>query len=624
MPPQTAATPQSTSATEPNTTCSNNNQPNSSTPTSNHIPAPSTSDNQSQTIDTCTNAPVEDQNTDIPTDHFAPVIYETLEPTVAQYSEPVQNDSFAIPPQESIAQIVPSNTLPNQQDYVPNTTPSDPIQDNTVHTVPVRDPYAVNQGQAEIGWANSTSNVLDWQSNTSYPPSLEDQELERQRQEHAARHEIEDHKEQEERERRKQELHAQKELEDRDRKERDDQAQRTSDAMFAAAATRRTYPDDTISQTMQQYFPNQGLSRQKYTIAAGDTLESIAVKQLHDSRLASLIHDINKHLIPYRIENGKKLLQMTPKTVIFLPSSPEIKHYKIRNIGRKTQPFDYDTVTANDTTSVNAQSQPPIDESAKVRRANIESFLGTLASTQKLDVRIKYLCRLGDTLQSIATHHPALHNQSLWKLLAQINNLSTLTNENGMPLAKLTRGTTINLPSLQEIDHFRRNSTAELPLGTHTTAQTTPHNGKSTPASVNSRQNATTPTTSRPQQAVISNTAPRAVLDSNQLQDRAVHNKLEQLSGYSRVVSCEPASGSSVGFTTLLEIKHGDTWYPVVLYEVNSDTMWRHIYKHSHQRQSSRIDLPPQPAKELAQNDIANNWLKYCQEFQGNQSSTTG
>lgn len=70
--------------------------------------------------------------------------------------------------------------------------------------------------------------------------------------------------------------------------------------------------------------------RRKYKVREKDTLESIASKQLGDAKLAGLIYEINQNAIPVKKVKGKKLLDLQPKLVIWLPSQVDIKEYRSR------------------------------------------------------------------------------------------------------------------------------------------------------------------------------------------------------------------------------------------------------------------------------------------------------
>jgi hypothetical protein len=274
----------------------------------------------------------------------------------------------------------------------------------------------------EVSYISSnTANPYDTELEHDWRTEVAEKQDEARREEEANRLKREEEKEKEEQE--------QKELEER--------AKRFADAMLLQMATRKAKADADIRAAKDQQnamLLNQ--QRQKYVVLKGDTLESIALKKLRDRRLAALLYEINKSLIPFKLEKGKKLLQLRPRTVIFLPTPLEIKRYQSRLFGRPNVKFDYDeNVGANmpeevtrannpglirgETTSLlqgakgaasasspvdaeTMQLDPSIAVSAQKRRANVESLLGNLSSQVQKDGRIRYVCRLGDSLRSVA------------------------------------------------------------------------------------------------------------------------------------------------------------------------------------------------------------------------------
>jgi hypothetical protein len=97
--------------------------------------------------------------------------------------------------------------------------------------------------------------------------------------------------------------------------------------------------------------------------------------------------------------------------------------------------------------------------------------------------------------------------------------------------------------------------------------------------------------------------------------DRGVRNVITQLSETARIVSYGNMDESGRGFRTRLEVRQQEFWLPVVRYEINDDTAWRHEFALTGNRNTTRIDLPSRAAKELAENDLTNNWEKYCECF---------
>jgi hypothetical protein len=72
----------------------------------------------------------------------------------------------------------------------------------------------------------------------------------------------------------------------------------------------------------------------------------------------------------------------------------------------------------------------------------------------------------------------------------------------------------------------------------------------------------------------------------------------------------------TTGLKLRLEMRlTGSYWLPVVTYEIFEDVSLRHEYTADGSRKTVRIDLPPQAATELADNDITSNAQTYCDKF---------
>jgi hypothetical protein len=234
--------------------------------------------------------------------------------------------------------------------------------------------------------------------------------------------------------------------------------------------------------------------REKYVVKERDTLESIAGKMLRDTRLAALILEINKSTIPVRTENGKQLAELKPAMIIWLPTTTDIRDFRGRLMSTPSAPASqygsqphtwgqeltpeeelaarfggkaegYDTTPTEAAAAVEpgaSTSGESVEDmtlgaiaAAKARRANVESMLGPLNKPKPEGGRLAYTVRLGNTLKSIAIKHPALQDVRLWKLLAEVNNLSTQTDSQDIPLVRLERGSELLIPSPQEIEQYR-------------------------------------------------------------------------------------------------------------------------------------------------------------------------
>jgi hypothetical protein len=490
---------------------------------------------------------------------------------------------------------------------------------------------------------------------------------------------------------RKEEEEARRRREEEEEREREEKAKRFADAMMAAMATRRQQELDAARRLQEQNLLAQE-QRQKYVVLKGDTLESISQKKLRDRRLAPLVYEINKRLIPHKVDDGKKLLQLRPRLVILLPTSLEIKRYKARLFGRTNTKFEYDMTVADEpvTTSrltnpglVRAESTlvpwsagsrtgvptseatkilgvadtaPAVDPSTQKRRNNIESLLGNLGSHVEKDGRIRYVCRLGDTLRSVAMRHPALKDLTLWRLVAEVNHLSTKTDDKGNPEAQLKRGESILLPTAAEIAKFREQFKSEAPVsgrtggpstngvrsGSPTTNQLdivckpcpqcsrlTSMNATICPACAfpfegrSDKPSAKLPQAPEPFEDATTSlllAAGRVPLNQQQseakAEDRGTRNVITDLSHTCRIVSFGNMDESGVGFRTRLEVRQGDeTWLPVVRYEINDDASQRHAFNLGGSRKTTRIDLPARAAKEMAEHDLTTNGEKYAEAF---------
>ena len=433
--------------------------------------------------------------------------------------------------------------------------------------------------------------------------------------------------------------------------------------------------------------------RRRYIVREKDTLQSIAAQQLRDVKLAPLIYEINKEVIQLRVENGKQVPDLKPKMIIWLPSTTEVEEFRKGGIaGARAAGQDDKKMTADEelvarfgngwaggakgggpatggpasgTPTVIPGSQPATSsevtaalaasamEAAQKKRANIESLLGPIGRQKPADGRIKYISRLGDSLKSVAMKHPALQDVNLWKLLAEVNNLSTDTDAKGAPVATLSRGATLSIPSAADIEEFRQRSVAPNAVRTTSGVATSgaiteiatklcsgcnrmtvasaticPACGNAfdddgvvesseervtdTRREVKSSTSATPTETLPPEDAKTVFVAPQ---ESDEI-DRTVvtpgNQTIQQLNDVCRLVMSD-----GQGIIGQLEVNRGSGWEPVVSYEVYDDVSLRNEHTQDGRKRTVRIDLPPPAARELANNDLNSNWKQYCARFVG-------
>ncbi|MBX9719764.1 MAG: LysM peptidoglycan-binding domain-containing protein, partial [Candidatus Obscuribacterales bacterium] len=403
-------------------------------------------------------------------------------------------------------------------------------------------------------------------------------------------------------------LHEQKEKERdehdrREREEREREAKHRAEEKakdYAAAMMAALKEASKRSEAERQLAQEQLLQkelRRKYVVLPGDTLESIAQKMFYNKGLASLIYEINRALIPVVVKEGKRLLQLKPRTVIFLPAGPEIKRFNSRLFG-KNPVFEYDTATnenADNSNNTGNSNEKPNNglgilsvfdigarketrsESEKVvniadRRKNIESILGKLgdaasAATQPDDGRIVYNCRLGDTLRSIALRHPALKDVSLWKLIAEINDLSLAVDSKGHPIANLTRNTKLKLPLVHEIMEFKNRKKASSTSSQQ--VQQAPQAQQAIEPTQNSEQDSEDMIVPDGDQVPELDNIMRALRMPEKVEDP--NKQITILAERCRLTRSGEQRGGAVPYTLALEIFSNNSWLPIITYEVTAE-----------------------------------------------------
>ncbi|MBK9143898.1 MAG: LysM peptidoglycan-binding domain-containing protein [Candidatus Melainabacteria bacterium] len=447
--------------------------------------------------------------------------------------------------------------------------------------------------------------------------------------------------------------------------------------------------------------------RRRYVVKKGDTLESIAEKELRDPRLAALIYDINKKIIPTRDENGKQVAYLPRGLIIWLPSPAESREFRSKlmtgrigapdatmgsgTAGKYTTPeeelaarfgerWDGPTDDTNVSSDAPAEDNKIRDEwmanavaKAEQRRKNIEEALGPIGprKVKKPDGRLQYVIRLGDSLKSIAMKHPAIKDVSLWKLIAEVNGLTTETDSRGVPTAKVTRGATIALPSNREIAEYRERlglnrakligSASQSGVTTDFASKKCPECGRlavsraticpcgyefeesevirdaggagsetgrapdaativlqaagsiddalRTPKQAGDpAAGAPAPTSSLESDTVFQTPSISPVLSPPKRLWPIVHNLADTVR---LVKSVEELDIETTSMEVALEVKVEEDWQMAVCYEIMENRTYRHDYTSRSGRKSVKIDLPAKAAQELAHNDLTSNWGNY-------------
>ncbi len=305
-------------------------------------------------------------------------------------------------------------------------------------------------------------------------------------------------------------------------------------------------------------------------------------------------------------------------------------------------------------------------EAAQKKRANIESLLGPIGRQKPADGRIKYIARLGDSLKSVAMKHPALQDVNLWKLVAEINGISTEVDGRGAAVATLSRGAVLMIPSNVDVEEYRQR-TSTAPQAVRTTGgvntagaitevatklcegcgRMTVNSATICPACGNAFEpsnneevsaegvlaEASTVHVSTPQVAPLAAAHDTAVAAHDSAAEDAKtvfvaaqdvsdedaatrittgNQTIEPLRDDCRLVKCD-----GLGIVCQLEVFRAGGWEAVVSYEIYDDVSLRNEHTQDGRKRTVRIDLPPPAARELASNDLNSNWKGYCGRFLG-------
>lgn len=437
----------------------------------------------------------------------------------------------------------------------------------------------------------------------------------------------------------------------------------------------------------EQIQKQEEAKRAQYRVAIGDSLETIATKQLRNPRLAGLIFDINKKLIPVKFMNGKEVAVLTIGAILSLPSVKEIKDFSQAGftLGPKFNKVDFtvpaaspqgksaedeleamfgsnwngvgaDAAAAQMGTTQNGKSQEEMDDFAK-RRANIESVLGKMGPKRSADGRMRYTVRLGDTLKSIAMKHPGLEDVSSWRVLAEINNLSTETDEKDNPKVLVPRGSVLMIPTRAEVEEHKRKmglrKAIVAPGQTATTGSALPAL-KHCPNCGNKSLHGTTvcecgsefvsdqlsvssspantgaPYVVNPEKQSVSQEATNSFVggppakkeDRFELALKSGHidgdhwSEIANLEPETRIVKMNSVFDPTLEFSLLLlQALVDGRWLPVAGYEMRENAAIRIDYTDPKARSSVKIDLPPSAAQDLAKNDLIKNWQNYKRKF---------
>jgi hypothetical protein len=439
--------------------------------------------------------------------------------------------------------------------------------------------------------------------------------------------------------------------------------QKVDAALMALMAARKLKEDKDLKEKEDQQEKDkkkkEDSQRRKYIVKEKDTLESIALKQCRDVRMAALIFEINQEVLQKNVDADTKDARelLVPGTIIWLPSVDEMQEFRVKLVSAAAGTASGEKPTAEEELAIRfgqnwsggqapeAKAAPGPDfrvsllaaavEASKKRRENVENLLGPLAPVKEEGIR--YVVRLGDSLKSIAMKHPGVQDVSLWELLAQINNISTECDARGIPLEKLSRGMKIRIPNLQEIADFReQNKKADsLPdataggvnkLGSTTLtlpAQLIPPektDAASKMLSAGGFDNKTPAIEPKPEltPAPEKPTITAAEID-NQVtplsKGKAIEN-IRKLSDDCRIVRRHLANADgSRCYQAQLDILVRNAWQTVIVYNISDNDNWCKRLGVDGSVEKEQLNMPVPVIHQTLENDFSSNWQDYRDQF---------
>lgn len=466
---------------------------------------------------------------------------------------------------------------------------------------------------------------------------------------------------------------------------------------------RRNRQLEQLKQLQERRESERRSQRGSYRIRFGDSLISIAKNKFRDALMAPLIYDLNKRDLPLMRYGQKIVATLKIDQTIALPSQNDVDEYRRNPITHSDvdmsfpagataspdkAPASFPSAEAElaarfglswtippttalnrkslfDSENVKGRRTDAVRKKVRDNRHNIEAALGPLKAKPQpvpTEPRIRYLCRIGDTLRSIAQKHPALNDPDLWELLAIVNDLSTDINQKGEPVVKLRRGQQLLLPTPAEIDEWRAPELVAFVLfnqiyiemntidcsvcgrPTLISCVVCPACGSYMPdfTSVSSQQYRGSPAKSfgrsagvpennlRVQRedddephtgtAVMKGAAsgkPGAVSNSPAANEpRELRPASEHyLTAYARVVEEGSLDDLSIGYRIALDAFTESGWNRLVAYEFTTTSILHQVLDSKGTFKTKRISLPQKQALELAKNDLAKNWQQYYQSY---------
>lgn len=347
------------------------------------------------------------------------------------------------------------------------------------------------------------------------------------------------------------------------------------------------------------------VGREKYVVEAGDTIAGIAKGKLGDARFGDLIITINRSEVVYRMVDGVRTSFIYPTQVLWLPSAAECRVFArhffngkslVGGVGNDlvaSQEYSAEYATEY-ATSPSGFGQEPAVKTIPVISGQPSGPLGSILdrvrfaggrpsvdllspqSVGQLSQQKFYEVQDGDSLKTIAASDKSMNSQHYWKLIAQVNGMSSDLDEKGNPVMALVAGQHILLPTEREIASYRANTSLPTPVVL---------------------------TASQPEMGrVQENFSPTVITSEVEVRQFARNCRL--------VVIDFPSAPAD--FTLNLQVMEAGLWNTVASYESRNGRSVRSIYGREGVTSSMVLNLPATVVKQMAVEDFSRNWANHA------------
>lgn len=412
--------------------------------------------------------------------------------------------------------------------------------------------------------------------------------------------------------------------------------------------------------------------QEKYVVRENEDLTMIAVRKFKDARVADLIYEINKRSVEVRWTGGRRSYYVKPGTVLILPSPRQVREWLARTggIAPMQNKQGASSGMAGRSNSAQEDRRANIEKVIGKIRESSDGLDGRVYSVRLGDtlrsIAMKHPDLRDVTLWRLLAEKNGLSTDTDSKgaPLAVLIRGAVLNIPTAEEISAYRAETAPAKPVVFEPQHMPSHAILEMatkPCGgcdrllSHT-ASLCPACGyvfESVPGKPTVEEQATTfalpqgiPTLpldqsegEQQQTVVTSPNLDTTVVDSDKttlsLPEAAGTVKtpvisrggdshllevegtrvIEAFSQTCRLVKVDVEVNGRRIVKQQLEVLSGEDWIPVLAYEVGNHSSTRHEYSRDGRRKSISIDLPSVAVGQMVQNELSQNWEKYCERF---------